>query len=286
MKKSWDSKLLPMQIFMKAQMIHFIKQIEVNMKHHTYRFSILLLCGLIFYQIMSSSASADQWEFQLAPYVWLSGQNGTTSTLPGLPPADVDIDFYDDIWGNINLAGMLVAEARKGRFGLFTDIVYTDIEMEDPTPYGFLYSAVDSQTKSWMVSIAGLYRLAEQQNRFLDAIAGVRYWSVDTDLTLKAGLLPERSITNSEDWFDPLIGLKGMSALGNSKFFISGGLVIGGFGAGSDLFWDANVNLGYQWTKGFSTTLGYRYLDVDYEKDNFLYDVVQDGITLGLSWRF
>ena len=261
------------------------------MTHNTHRFSILLFCSFLFFQTFSFSAyadptSGDQWEFQLAPYAWLSGQNGTVATLPGLPPADVDVDFYDDIWGNINLAGMLVGEARKGRFGLFMDIVYTDIEMEDPTAYGILYSAVDTQTKSWMVSIAGLYRLAEHQNRFLDVIAGVRYWSVDTDLTLKAGLLPERSISNSEDWFDPLIGLKGLSAIGSSKFFISGGLALGGFGAGSDLFWDANVNLGYQWTKGFSTTVGYRYLDVDYEKDDFLYDVAQDGITLGLSWRF
>jgi len=269
-------------------MINLIKQMEVNMKHYICRFSFSLLCGVFFFHILSFSASAEQWEFQLAPYAWLAGQNGTGATLPGLPPADVDVDFYDDILGNINLAGMLVAEARKGRFGLFTDIVYTDIEMEDPTAYGVLYSAVDSQTKSWMVSIAGLYRLVDNQNRFLDAIAGVRYWSVDSDLTLKAGLLPERSVSNSEDWFDPLIGLKGMSAIGNSKFFISGGIGIGGFGvnAGSDFFCDASINFGSQWTKGFSTTLGYRYLDVDYEKDDFLYDVVQDGITLGLSWRF
>jgi hypothetical protein len=261
------------------------------MTHNRFRFSILLFCSLLFFQTFSFSAhadatSSDQWEFQLAPYAWLAGQNGKVATLPGLPPADIDIDFYDDIWGNINLAGMLVGEARKGRYGLFMDIVYTDIEMDDPAPYGILYSAVDTQTKSWMVSIAGLYRLVERQNRFLDVIAGVRYWSVDTDLTLKAGLLPERSISNSEDWVDPLIGLKGLSALGNSKFFISGGLAIGGFGAGSDFFWDANINLGYQWTKGFSTTVGYRYLDVDYEKDDFLYDVAQDGLTLGLSWRF
>jgi hypothetical protein len=261
------------------------------MTDNTYKYWILLLCGILFFQILPFSASADptgddQWEFQLAPYAWLAGQNGKVATLPGLPPADIDIDFYDDIWGNINLAGMLVGEARKGGYGLFMDIVYTDIEMEDPTPYGVLYSAVDTRTKSWIVSVAGLYRLVDHQNRFLDAIAGVRYWSVDTDLTLKAGLLPERSVSNSEDWFDPLIGLKGMSALGNSKFFISAGLGIGGFGTGSDLFWDASINLGYQWTKGFSTTLGYRYLDVDYEKDDFLYDVAQDGITLGLSWRF
>jgi hypothetical protein len=166
------------------------------------------------------------------------------------------------------------------------DVAYTDIEMEDSVPYGTLYSAVGVQTKSWIVSIAGLYRLIERKNRFLDVIAGVRYWSVDTDLTLKAGLLPERSISNSEDWVDPLIGLKGLTPIGESNFFVSGAFVLGGFGAGSDFMWDANVNFGYQWTKGFSTTVGYRYLDVDYEKDDFLYDVVQQGPVLGLSWRF
>jgi hypothetical protein len=278
--------MLTVKSFIQTQMKRIIRQTEVFVTHHIFRFSILLICGLLFYQTLTFSASADQWEFQLAPYAWLAGQNGKVATLPGFPPVDIDIDFYDDIFGNINLAGMLMGEARKGRFGLFTDIVYTDIKMEDPTPYGILYSAVDTGTKSWIVSAAGLYRLIDHQNRFLDAIAGVRYWSVDTDLNLKAGLLPELSISDSEDWFDPLIGLKGMSALGNSKFFISGGIVIGGFGAGSDFFWDASINLGYQWTRGFSTTLGYRYMDVDYEKDDFLYDVVQDGIMLGLSWRF
>ena len=97
------------------------------MTNNTHRFSILLFCSLLFFQILPFSASADpsssdQWEFQLAPYAWLSGQNGTVATLPGLPPADVDVDFYDDIWGNINLAGMLVGEARKGRYGLFVSI--------------------------------------------------------------------------------------------------------------------------------------------------------------------
>jgi len=265
------------------------------MTRNTYRFSILLLCGVFFFQILSISAyadptSGDKWEFQLAPYAWMAGQKGTVATLPGLPPADIDVDFYDDILGNINGALMLVGEARKGRFGLVMDVAYTDIEMEDPTPLGIFYSSMISRTKSWMWSLAGLYRIVENQRQFLDVIGGFRYWSVDSELTLKGAdfpnVFPERSVSNSEDWFDPLIGLKGLSELGDSKFFISGGLALGGFGAGSDLFWDAIVNLGYQWTKGFSTTVGYRYMDVDYEKDGFLYDVAQDGLTLGLSWRF
>jgi len=114
----------------------------------------------------AESNNRDKWQFQLAPYAWLAGQKGTVATLPGLPPADIDVDFYDDILGNINGALMLVGEARKGRYGLVVDIAYTDIETEDPAPLGILYSAVNSQTKSWMVSVAGFYRLIERQNRF------------------------------------------------------------------------------------------------------------------------
>ena len=263
----------------------------VSMKKRLRRFLAGLILGLLFSVLFSFAAHAEEknsgkWHFQLAPYAWLAGQEGTVATLPGLPPADIDVNFWDDILGNINLAGMLVAEARRGRYGLVADIVYNDIETKDPTPYGVLYSAVDSQTKSWMVSVAGLYRLVERESRFLDVIGGFRYWSVDSELTLKAGALPERSVSNKEDWFDPLIGLKGFTPIGTSKFFVSGAFAMGGFGMGSDFMWDASVNLGYQWTEGFATTIGYRYLDVDYEDGDFIYDVSQDGLTLGLSWRF
>ena len=87
---------------------------------------------------------------------------------------------------------------------------------------------------------------------WLDLVAGIRYWSVDSRLQLGAGLLPGREVSNKEDWVDPLVGLKGMASLGRSRFFLSGGGVIGGFGAASDLMWDANINLGYRWTKTYN----------------------------------
>lgn len=143
------------------------------------------------------------------------------------------------------------------------------------------------ETKHSQIIIAGLIGLLAA---ILDVIAGFRYWSVDSELTLKGaafpGVFPEQSISNKEDWVDPLIGLKGLTPIGESKFFVSGAFALGGFGVGSDFMWDASINLGYQWTRGFSTTVGYRYLDVDYEKDDFLCDVAQDGLVIGLSWRF
>jgi len=258
------------------------------MKPLSCRFSLFAISLLLSALVLCPPAKAesdDQWHFQLAPYAWLAGQEGTVATLPGLPPADIDINFWDDIFGNINGALFLVGEARKNRFGIFMDIAYVDIEIDDSTlaPY---FSSIDSRTESWIVSATGLYRLVEKPKAFLDLLAGARYWSVDSTLTLRPGLLPGGEISNTQDWVDPIVGLKGLTSLGESKFYVSGGLIIGGFGVGSDFMWDVNANLGYQWTETFSTTLGYRYLDVDYEDDAFLYDVAQQGPVLGLSWRF
>jgi hypothetical protein len=244
---------------------------------------ILFSCFLVSNQAVADAG--DSWEFHIAPYAWLAGLDGSVATLPGLPPADIDIDFYDDILGNINGAFMLVGEARKGRFGITMDLVYTDIETDSAIP-GQNFTTLTSQTTNWIVSAAGFYRMMANDQAFIDGLAGVRYWSADSELTLSGGPAGSYAIDNSEDWFDPIIGVKGLTRLGESRFFVSGFLLIGGFGAGSDFLWDVNANLGYQWGEIFSTTIGYRYLDVDYEDDGFLYDVAQHGPTLGLSWRF
>lgn len=247
-------------------------------------FPAIFVCAMIFILPLSRAVHAgDGWKFQATPYAWLAGQKGTVTPVPGLPSADIDIDFYDDVLGNINGALFYTGEARKGRFGILMDLAYTDIEDDNATP-GPLFSSLTVRTKNWMISAAGLYRLVQAESAFMDAFAGLRYWSAETRLNLGAGVLPGRSVKNRDDWVDPFVGLKGRLPLGMSKFFINGGLLIGGFGVGSDFMWDGNINLGYQWTDSFSTTVGYRYLDVDYSNDGFLYDIAQDGMILGFSW--
>lgn len=244
-----------------------------------------LLITLCFFPLHGFASESDEWRFMIAPYAWLAGQSGSVGTFPGYPAADIDIDFYDDILGNINGAIMLVGEAMKGDFGISADVVYTDIEIEDQTP-GDYFNTLASQTKSWIVSASGVYSIYDKNQSNVHLLAGLRYWSIESKLSTTAGVLPSSRIANEEDWVDPIIGIKGRMPLGQSNFFVSGLASIGGFGLGSDLMWDLNVNLGYQFSNSFSASLGYRYLDVDYDDDGYVYDISQDGPTMALVWRF
>jgi len=250
-------------------------------------FRLLLLITLLFSAAPSYAEDGKQneWHFQLAGYGWLAGQNGSISTFPNMPEVDVDVDFWDDVLGNINGAFFLMGEARKGSVGVLLDLAYTDIELEERTP-GQYFSALTSRTKAWMLTGAGYYRLLENSRSSLDVLAGLRYWSLESELGLTSGLLQGGDIDNTKSWIDPMIGVKGLTALGNSDFYLSGALLCGGFGAGADFVGDASLNFGYNWTESIATTIGYRYMIVDYESGNFVYDVDQHGPTVALIWRF
>lgn len=233
----------------------------------------------------TAAAQADEpWHFQIAPYVWAAGLDGDIATLPGVPAASVEAGFTD-ILENLDVAFMIAGEAHNGRFGIFGDIFYVDLEATGSVP-GPLYSTVKLESQTAFATAAGFWRLWSDDRASLDVMAGARFWSVDTELALGAGTLPATTVSHDEDWVDPLIGFKARGTLGGGRFFQSLGILFGGFDVGSDLMWDANVNIGYQWTDGFSTSIGYRYLAVDFSDGGFLYDVVQQGPTLALIWHF
>ena len=61
---------------------------------------------------------------------------------------------------------------------------------------------------------------------------------------------------------------------------------IGGFGAGSELTWDALGVIGYQFNDSISAVAGYRHLDVDYHDDGFVFDVELSGPVIGMTITF
>jgi len=81
---------------------------------------------------IAPAPAVDDWTFVTAAYLWGAGINGKSGVF-GLPPADLDLSF-SDILEHLNFAFMGVAEARKGRFMLGTDLTYTKLSASVDTP--------------------------------------------------------------------------------------------------------------------------------------------------------
>jgi hypothetical protein len=88
-----------------------------------------------------------------------------------------------------------------------------------------------------------------------------------------------------DDWFDPVIGLRGRFNL-NKAFYLTAESDVGGFGIGSDIAVQAYAALGCQITRNIFSEVGYRYLYDDFRDTNFLYQISLHGaqITAGLTF--
>lgn len=86
-------------------------------------------------------------------------------------------------------------------------------------------------------------------------------------------------------WIDPIIGLRGQINITRWLFLAAQGDV-GGFGAGSQLTWNTQATVGVNFTRNIFAELGYRYMYVDYNKNNFLYQMNSFGLFSSIGVKF
>jgi len=231
-----------------------------------------------------SPVPSDDWSFNISPYVWAASLDGSIAPFPRAPTADVDVSFKD-IFENLDIAGMLFAEARYQRFAAYTDLVYTSISADADTPFGILFDDIDAENEIFIGTFGGSYRAIDTEHASLALLAGARVWSVDTEVKLNGNLLQDRKFEDDQSWVDPVIGLHGLYRFDNG-IFITSFSHVGGFGVGSHLTWDTFGALGYQFNESISAVAGYRHLEVDYKHDGFVFDVELSGPVIGMTIRF
>lgn len=263
-------------------------------RHGARRFgTVVLYIGLISLLMMNrtlaedaeqSSTSGDDWSFNISPYVWAASLEGSIAPFPRAPTADVDVSF-NDIFQHLDLAGMVFAEVRYQRFAAYTDLVYTSISADADTPFGILFDDIDAENEIFIGTFGGSYRVVETENASFALLAGARVWSVDTEVRLDGALLPDQKFQNDESWADPMIGMHGHYRFDNG-IFVTTFSHVGGFGVGSHLTWDTFGALGYQFNESISAVAGYRHLEVDYDRNGFVFDVELSGPVIGMTMRF
>jgi hypothetical protein len=233
---------------------------------------------------VSLPEAVNDWEVIVSPYLWATGISGSIG-IGDLPAQDVDASFLD-IAENLEFGLMLAGEARNGPWSIGLDIMYTKLGTSVDTPRGIVVDNIDVSATLFMGTAVGGYAIWSDERTHLDAIAGARLWSVNSDFDFDGGALDGRSRSDGATWVDPIVGLKGRADLGDSSFYLSGWGMIGGFGVGSDFTWDVMGGLGYDFSDSASMLVGYRAMGVDYSDNDFLFDVVMQGPVIAGTFRF
>jgi hypothetical protein len=222
----------------------------------------------------ADDSSADAWEFSVTPYLWLATIDGSAGADDvDLPELNPDYSFF--ALDNLDIAGFLSAEARKGRWSLLADTFY--VSYSDRYPLGPL--TAEAKVSGGAVELSTVYRLRSIE--YIGLIAGLRTISLELDLALNPGPAGRQR----ETWVDPLVGLSFEFPLDGRWTLVARG-DIGGFGIGSErdinLLFGATMALSARSSLAFS----YRYLAAKFDEPDFRVDLAVTGYLLGWQFRF
>ena len=221
-----------------------------------------------------ASPDAGDWKWETTLYMLGASMDGLT----GVPPLLVDVDIgFDDILENLEFGAMGRVRAIRDPWSINLDVIYMGLGVSGGPPDFAVPFDVDVDQTAVELTAGFKY------NDYFESIVGVRYMDVSLDIRTFGPLGVEAS--GSKDWFDPFIGANFRAPLGE-KWSFRGRADIGGLGVGSDLAWQLEALFDWRFSERASAQVGYRAIDIDYDDDGFIYDVLIQGPQAGVTFRF
>ncbi len=230
---------------------------------------------------LAQESSAKKWHYLGDLYMMFPNMNGET-TVASLPEVKVDADEAD-ILGNLKFGGMFYLEANNNNWAISSDFIYMKLNQGLATTRLIKSGSVTMEELAWEVD--GLKRVTP----WLEAGLGGRLVSLNVGIDATGTLNEVHEGSASKTWYDPVIVMRTQGAI-KDKWLLQFRGDVGGFGVGSDFSWQIQANAGYRFSKLFQTTIGYRYIGIDYDKgegaERFLYDIDTYGWVVHFGFNF
>jgi hypothetical protein len=231
-----------------------------------------------------SSSAGEQWRFGFAPYLWTTGLSGNVAAF-GAPTVRVDASA-EDLLSDLDMALMGVGVVEHGRWGVFADIVYSDVSTDSKNTPGPLFGSASLDAETFFITPMLQYQVVDNGWAELYPMAGVRVWYSQSTFNFSSGLLNGRSFSDDATWVDPTIGLRGRLMLDKGLWLDAWGIV-GGFDVDHDQFmWDVLGTISYDVADWASLVAGYRATGTDYSDGGYVFDVTMQGPIFGAVFRF
>jgi hypothetical protein len=227
--------------------------------------------------------AAGRWQYLVQGYLMFPNMKGETG-LADLPPAEIDED-PSDIFSNLQMGAMFYFEAHNDEWMFSSDLLYMDLGSDLNT--NNIVSDGSASVSQVGFELAAMRRLSPWFELGLSAV----YNKIDADVDITFDILTPttRHVRLTEDWIDPTIVARATFAAGDKwKAQFRGN--VGGFGVGSEFFWELQADAVYQATDRWQFVFGYRVIDIDYDHGSgthrFRYDVQTFGPVLKVGYSF
>ncbi|MFL6450572.1 MAG: hypothetical protein ACJ746_23260 [Bryobacteraceae bacterium] len=233
----------------------------------------------------TSGASRDPdaiWHASAFFYLWFPGAHGTLGT------PDRNADFRaspGDLLSHFRFGLMGGVQARRGRFVLISDLVWTRLRAANATTLPILGTQLSAEAKADQLFITpeGGYRFIDAEKLKADWLLGFRYWYLQSSLQLTSprfGL----NLSRSSSWAAPVMGFRFQFPLARKLALTILGDA-GGAGIGSELEYQVLGLVGYKVSTNVTLGGGYRYLYVNYRPGDFIYETAMSGAMVGLNYN-
>lgn len=281
-----------------------IRYLKVNMISFVF---IALLWSLMSVPSVMAENEPDKLRFSIQPYLWFPKIDAEMkyTTLPNGSAGQPEVSVSpDDYFKNLDLAALLTAEIRKGKWSFAADFIYMGVTSPDSAVKGinfgrdFVSTSLDAGTevefKSFITTFGVGYQVVDGKRLEMDLIAGLRYlwieaeldWRLSATVTDPLGgrtFARTGSHTEDGDCWNGIVGIKGRIPLGDSKWFIP---FYADIGTGdSNLTWQIFCALGYSFGS-WDIKLGYRHLAFDSDDDALIEKLSMSGPVIGVQFRF
>lgn len=236
------------------------------------------------------SPSKKNVTFTVNPYLWTLAISGTVG-VPGTPtsyPQSYEINkSFSDALKALKMAFMIGGKIKYKRVSLYYDIVYANLKnfgAQLPTNSGLI--SANTTNKEFISDLSLAYSFPmKNKNIMLDAYAGTRIWSIKTEITLLPTNSPSIMLSNSKTWVDPIIGVQA-NFIVSKKVFSYVRSDFGGFNVNSAYTFMFLGGFGYKFSVNWNSTLGVKYLGVDYNKDSRRVNLNHYGLVLSLGYIY
>lgn len=256
--------------------------------------------------IAATPAKAEPWRSSVELYGPVPLRLDTTTTVVTQNNRSVTTEAVlnlGQVLDNLQWITAVRGSVEKGRWGVLTDLSYTELGQEDgaTTPNGLLTGRASVNVSQGIYDLAVRYRFGEPEaavgtpGQFsLIPYAGIRVIDAQMDVAAQVDLgnilSVQRQGNFGRTWAQPLLGTQASLFL-SPRLRAFARADIGGFGLGGakDLSGNAQIGLGYAVGNSTDLNISWRYFGVDYnngDNPDSGFSSYQNGLEIGLKFFF